>query len=133
MNITYSNKKDFSERQVEDLFVSVEWLSGNYPEKLFKALQNSQTVITAWDNDKLVGLSNALDDGELTAFVCYLLVHPDYQKCGIGRELIGQMKEKYADYLHLILIAEKPHLVEYYENLGFKKAEGTTVMGIETL
>lgn len=40
---------------------------------------NSQTVLTAWDGERLVGLARVLDDSELVAFVHYVLVHPEYQ------------------------------------------------------
>ena len=36
--------------------------SGEYPQKLYKALMNSQTVLTVWDDARLVGLIRVLDD-----------------------------------------------------------------------
>lgn len=33
-----------------------------------KALNNCETVITAWDEGHLIGLINAIDDGELMAY-----------------------------------------------------------------
>ena len=62
----YLETRDFTKVQLQELFKSVGWLSANYPERLFKAMNNCETVFTAWDNDKLVGLINAIDDGELT-------------------------------------------------------------------
>ena len=79
MNIVYKETKDFTEQEVEELFLSVKWLSGKYPERLIKALKSSSLVVTAWDGTQLVGLIRALDDGEMVAFLHYLLVHPDYQ------------------------------------------------------
>ncbi len=76
MNIVYKETKDFTEQEVEELFLSVKWLSGKYPERLIKALKSSSLVVTAWDGTQLVGLIRALDDGEMVAFLHYLLVHP---------------------------------------------------------
>lgn len=73
MNIKYTDEKIYSMEDVKDLFLSVEWLSGNYPERLKKALDHCETVITAWDGDRLAGLINAIDDSELTAYVHYLV------------------------------------------------------------
>ena len=98
--ITYKIDKIFHEKELKDLFSSVNWLSANYADRLVKALQNSETVISAWDDEKLVGLINAIDDGELTAYAHYLLVNPEYQKMGIGRELIERLKKKYEGYLY---------------------------------
>ena len=83
MGIQYKESKDFTKEDIEDLFLSVNWLSGKYPERLHKSLMGSSTVITAWDKDKLVGLIRVLDDSEMTAFLHYLLVNPKYQGNGI--------------------------------------------------
>ena len=84
--IIYKTDKVFAEKDLKDLFSSVNWLSANYSDRLVKALENSDTVFSAWDDEKLIGLINAIDDGELTAYAHYLLVNPEYQKMGIGRE-----------------------------------------------
>jgi len=127
LNITYSDKKDFSAEALQKLFQSVDWISANYPDRLKKALENCETVFTAWDGTQLVGLINAIDDGELTAYVHYLCVNPAYQGQGIGRELLNRIKTKYNGYLYIILIAENESLVKYYRQNGFKYIEGRYV------
>ncbi len=130
MGIIYTAERHFTAEQLQKLFLSVDWLSGNYPEKLLKALNNSETVFTAWDDDTLVGLINAIDDGELTAYVHYLLVSPDYQGKNVGSTLVDMVKEKYSDYLYLFLVAEAPPLIDYYRRLGFEHLESRSVMAI---
>lgn len=132
MQITYKSSKDFSCGQVKELFLSVGWISGNYPEQLQTALVNSMTVITAWDGELLVGLINALDDGALTAYVPYLLVHPQYQHRGIGNNLIEKVKKKYEGYLYLILTSECIETVEFYKKAGFEVCEGAVPMVLKT-
>ena len=60
------------------MFLSVNWTSGNYPERLYRALLHSSTVLTAWDGEKLVGLIRVLDDTAMLAQIHYVLVHPAY-------------------------------------------------------
>lgn len=48
-----------------------------------------------------------MDDGELTAYIHYLLIRPEYQRRGIGRKLLELVKEKYKDYLYLLVISEE--------------------------
>lgn len=67
MKITYESNNLLSPKQLEDLFLSVNWVSGRYPKKMSKAISNSDTVFTAWNGEKLIGLVNALDDGVMTA------------------------------------------------------------------
>lgn len=128
--ITYKEEKNYSKEELTDLFGSVKWESANFPTRLVKAIANSQQVISAWEGEKLVGLINAIDDGELTAYVHYLLVHPDYQGFGIGRELTKKIKEIYQSYRYILQIAETDELVSYYEKLGFEKKKNQYPMAV---
>ena len=95
MDIKYTEEKIFTQKQIEALFLSVNWISGKYPDRLYKALINSSTVITAWDKERLVGLVRVLDDGEMLAYMHYVLVHPDYHRNGIAGAMVEKVKEKY--------------------------------------
>ena len=96
MTIEYKNIHEFSEQDLKDLFLSVEWSSGHFPDKLVVAMKNFKTVISAWDGDKLVGMICAMDDGIMNAYVHYLLIRPEYQGQSIGKELVERVKEIYA-------------------------------------
>ena len=131
MEIIYKRDHSYSANDVKELFLSVDWLSGKYPERLKKALDHCETVITAWVSGKLVGLINVIDDGELTAYVHYLCVNPEYQGIGIGGELLIQIKERYRDYLYIIVIAEHEGLIEYYKKNGFEHIDGRYVLAVQ--
>jgi len=133
MEIEYKETKDFTEKEIEELFLSVGWLSGKYPGRLIKALKSSSCVVTAWDGGKLVGLVRALDDGEMVAFLHYLLVRPEYQGNGIAARLIGIMKEKYKDYLYLNIMPDEKQNVPFYQRLGFTLLENGAAMQIRHL
>ena len=70
MTITYTEEKSFTFQQVADLFLSVCWVVGKYPDRLHKALMNSFRVISTWDGDRLVGLICVTDDSELVCKQC---------------------------------------------------------------
>ena len=134
MDILYTDARKFTAADLEALFKSVDWLSGNYPERLKKALDNCETVFTAWDGGRLVGLINAIDDGELTAYAHYLCVDPAYQGQGIGKTLLQRrIREKYRDYLYIILIAENEKLIGYYKGNGFAYMEGRSVFYLQNI
>ena len=126
MEITYSDSRKFSVEEVERLFLSVGWLAGKYPQRLQRALCGYSTVYCARDGERLVGLVTAVDDGEMMAYVHYLLVEPEYQGRGIGRRLLGMIKSRYADYLEIMLIAA-PGKDSFYTSEGFTAAEGTSM------
>ena len=132
MNITYKTTHDFEQDDLRDLFLSVEWSSGHYPDKLVIAMKNFETVYSAWDGDKLVGLISAMDDGVMTAYVHYLLVNPAYQHQGIGKRLAEMVKKKYKDYLRIVVVAYNAEL-EFYQSCGFKKADDASPMFITSL
>lgn len=54
---------------------------------------NLSTVLTVWDDEKLVGLTRVLDDTEMLAQMHYVLVHPDYQGKCIAGKMIEYIKE----------------------------------------
>ena len=117
--LKYTEEKIFTMEQVEQLFLSVNWISGKFPERLYKALMNSSTVYTVWDGDRLVGLTRVLDDTEMLAQIHYVLVHPDYQGKGIAGKMIEYIKEKYKDFLYIGGMPEDKNNVPFYEKHGF--------------
>ena len=122
MEIQYRDTKDFTKEELEDLYLSVEWESGKYPEKLVSAMRNSHKVISAWDGEKLVGLMNALSDGHMTAYFHYLLVRPEYQGQGIGKRLVAWMMQEYKDCFARVLISYNGK-VDFYKSCGLKPSE----------
>lgn len=51
-DVRYKDTQDFSTEEPERLFLSVEWSSGHFPDKLAVAMKNFRTVFSAWDADK---------------------------------------------------------------------------------
>jgi GNAT superfamily N-acetyltransferase len=132
MEIKYKDIHEFNKEELEELFLSVEWSSGHFPDKLVIAMKNFKTVYSAWDNDKLVGLICAMDDGIMNAYIHYLLVNPKYQNLGIGRRLVEMMKNYYKDYLRIAIIAYDEEM-KFYEQCGFKKSNDASPMFITSL
>ena len=130
--IEFRNTHEFTKEELERLFLSVDWSSGHYPDKLVTAMKNFSTVVSAWDNDRLVGMICAMDDGVMTAYVHYLLVEPDYQGKAIGRRLVEMVKEKYKDYLRIVVVAYNKEM-KFYENCGFEKSDTSSPMFITSL
>lgn len=128
MSITYTEQKKFTVEQVQELFLSVGWISGQYPTRLHKALMHSSTVITAWDNDRLVGLVRVLDDSEMVAYMHYVLVHPEYHHQGIANHMIHMVKEKYKNYLYIEIMPEESKNAAFYEKFGFEVMQDGVAM-----
>ncbi len=131
MEIQYKETKDFTEAELERLFLSVGWESGRYPEKLVRAMKNSSQVISAWDGETLVGLVRALDDGETVALIHYLLVDPAYQKEHIGSGLMKRLLVRYQDLLYVKVMPSDPKTIPFYERFGFRQYDHYSAMVIK--
>ena len=109
--IVFTEEKKFTREKVQELFLSVGWISGQYLARLYKALMNSSTVF------------RLLDDGELVAYMHYVLVHPDYHGRGIAGKMMEMVKEKYKDYLYIEIMPEESRNAAFYEKHGFHAME----------
>lgn len=127
---TYTEEKKFTKEQVQQLFLSVNWISGKYPERLYKALMNSSTVLTVWDDQKLIGLTRVLDDSEMLAQIHYVLVDPAYQGMGIAGKMIEYIKEKYKDFMYIEGMPEDNNNVPFYQKHGFSLMENGVAIQI---
>jgi len=132
MKICYKSIHEFNQKDLQNLFLSVNWSSGHFPEKLVIAMKNFETVYSAWDGEKLIGLICAMDDGIMTAYIHYLLINPAYQKSGIGKTLVEKMKEHYQSYLRIVLVAYDKKL-NFYKSCGFEPAKNASAMFITEL
>lgn len=128
MTIEYKQTKEFTAAQLQNLFLSVNWESGKYPDKLVRAMRNSTKVISAWDGNRLVGLVRALDDGETVAFLHYLLVDPAYQGCHIGDNLMKQIMSFYENLLYVKILPSDPKTIPFYERYGFRQYDNYSAM-----
>ena len=130
MNIHYTfSIEKITKDNLTTLFLSVEWDSANYPDKLYEAILNSHSVVTAWDGNKLVGLANALSDGVMTAYFHYVVTDPTYQGQGIGKAMMNRMLFQYQDYYTKVLISY-PKAISFYKRLGFEADDESLPMYI---
>ncbi|MGW9123750.1 GNAT family N-acetyltransferase [Paenibacillus chitinolyticus] len=132
MDIRYSHSNEVDADKLRELFLAVDWESGKHPEELHQAILNSHSVVTAWHGDKLVGLVNALSDGVMTAYFHYMLVRPDYQNQGIGKELMTEILGKYREYKTKVLISYA-EAESFYRSLGFREEKGAVPLYISEL
>ncbi len=133
MAITYRETREFTAGEIKRLFLSVNWESGRYPDRIVRGLRKSSAVISAWDGDKLVGLVRGLDDGETVAFLHYLLVDPAYQGQQIGRALMERILEKYRNFLYVKIMPSDPKTIPFYRKFGFEQYENYCAMEIKRL
>lgn len=94
MTITYTDGKKSTQDQMHILFESVGWESAQYPERVYRALMGSDTVISAWDDDQLAGLVRVIYDGEMLSYMHWVLMNLQYQGLHNGSELVQRSKDR---------------------------------------
>ena len=82
-------------------------------------LKNANLIITAWDEEKLVGISRSLTDFAYVAYLADLAVDQEYQRCGIGKQLIEETKSRLGPECMIVLLAA-PKANDYYKHIGFE-------------
>jgi len=129
VRVRYRWAKSLPRAEVLRLYRSVQWSAARKPDRLMRALGRSHSVVTAWVKGSLVGLGNALSDGSLVVYYPHMLVLPEFQGRGIGRELMKRLMKRYRGFHQHILIAEAK-AVSFYRKCGFKRAGKTDPMWV---
>jgi len=129
MNITIKETKGIKKKDILSLYEANDWSSAQKPDALYNALMNSNTLISAWDGNMLVGIGNAITDGYLVVYYPHLLVLPDYQGRGVGKKIMEVFRERYANFHQQILVADG-QAIDFYEQCGFRTASETRAMWV---
>jgi predicted N-acetyltransferase YhbS len=91
-------------------------------ERMRQMLERANLVVSAWDGDRLVGIARSLSDFCYATYLSDLAVDADYQRQGIGRELMRRTQE--AGGKATIFLFAAPKAVEYYGHVGFAAGSG---------
>jgi GNAT superfamily N-acetyltransferase len=88
-------------------------------ERMERLLKQANLVITAWDGPELVGIARSITDWIYVTYLSDLAVKKNYQKRGIGRELIKRTREA-SDPRAMLLLLAAPAAEKYYPHIGFE-------------
>ena len=123
MTITYNDqRKDLPPDQLHNLFVTVGWSDGSEtPDMIMKGYSvpwvNSTLVISAWDGERLIGAVRVLSDTMFRSIIYDLMVLPEYQNKGIGKELVKRCVEHFPNSEWLVQTTKE--ISGYYGKIGF--------------
>jgi N-acetylglutamate synthase-like GNAT family acetyltransferase len=88
------------------------------PARIGRMFAHAQLVISAWHGDRLVGLARSITDWSYCCYLSDLAVARDFQRRGVGAELVRRTREAIGEEVSLILLAA-PEATAYYQRLGF--------------
>ncbi len=91
-------------------------------------INNSNLTVTAWHDNKLVGIARSMTDYHYACYLSDLAVDSAYQKQGIGKKLQQLTQQQLGPKCNLILIAA-PKANDYYGHIGFTNNPRCWVLG----
>ncbi len=120
--ITYQDNAIISPEQAIDLYIRStlgERRPINNPSTFSDMLTNANLIISAWDEEKLIGISRSFTDFSYVAYLADLAVDASYQRQGVGKRLIEETQLRLGPECMIVLLAA-PKANTYYEHIGFE-------------
>ncbi|KAA9032418.1 GNAT family N-acetyltransferase [Niallia endozanthoxylica] len=123
MQITYEFVQKLDAEEMADVFKK----SGitrpvDDLERIQRMIDHADIIVTARNNGQLVGIARAITDYSYCCYLSDLAVDAQYQRSGIGKELVRRIQEKLGDEVALLLVSA-PNAVDYYPRIGFEKSD----------
>ncbi|ONI38879.1 GNAT family N-acetyltransferase [Candidatus Epulonipiscium fishelsonii] len=112
--------------EIKAIYADSNWQSYlKNDDKLKRAFDNSQYVLGAFDDDKLVGFVRCVGDEEYFVLVQDLIVLSKYQQKGLGTYLFKSCWDKYQDVrmFHVVTDIEDKVDNHFYQSFNMKKLE----------
>ena len=118
MEFRYEYTPNLKAEQVASLRESVGWDAR--VEKFKKKLGNTYFCVACFKDDNLVGYLDVVSDGIDDAYIRDLVVHPDYQRRGIGLNLLNMViKRAKSDGIQMVNVIFEPRLEKFYKRANF--------------
>lgn len=129
MDIEYKENSTFTLKQLVELYENVGWISySNKPSELKEAIKNSLFNIGAFDGEELVGLIRVVGDNISIIYIQDILVKENYQRLGIGSNLLQLVLNRYNNVRQIVLMTDNTEKTKlFYKRNGmvvFEKFNG---------
>lgn len=95
-------------------------------DRMARMLVEANLVITAWDDESMVGISRSITDWVFCTYLSDLSVRSAYQGQGIGKELVRLTRQAAPQALLVLLAA--PKAVDYYPKIGMTRHDSAWVL-----
>ena len=113
----------YIESEILDLYGSVGWTAyTDEPEKLQEGFEHSLLILAAYEGERLIGLIRVVGNSYTIVWIQDILVHPDYQRRGIGTALLKSVLTKYSHVRQIELATDNTSkTIAFYKSQGFSE------------
>ena len=121
--------KELPSDQLHRLFLLTGWSDGSESLEILNKFNlpfiNSTVVISAWQENRLIGAVRVLSDKIVRSVIYDLVVDPEFQGKGIGHELIIRCIQQYPKSEWLVQTGKDT--VDFYEKMGFDRYKNSVL------
>lgn len=126
--IIYKNDKQIDPDLLFDLYRSIDWADDSqykktHGELIARVYANSSDVVSAWEDDKLVGVARVVTDKFAHAILYGLCVYPEFMNSEVPENLINKCIGLYPK-IQWSVVAEDWEK-KYFDDLGFTQSKNT--------
>ena len=114
--VRFEINNEVTAKELIEVFESVQWRKSE--KNIVQAFQNSY-YITAYEENKLIGFARAISDNCYYTNIFDVIVRPEYQNQGIGKEMVLMLREKFKGTYFFLTYTEGRK--EFYEKCGFQE------------
>ncbi|MDL4839467.1 GNAT family N-acetyltransferase [Aquibacillus rhizosphaerae] len=121
----------FTERTIKatelmTLYHDAGWWGERKEQDIEHMLQRVVSV-GVWKNDVLIGFARSVTDGMFRAYIEDVVIHKEFQKTGIGKNLVSRLLDELSHIDIISLFCEKD-LITFYEKNNFNFSKSQFVM-----
>ena len=104
------------------------WAQNRSIKELKKMIANSSSIVTLWEEKKLIGFGRATSDSVYRAVLWDIVIAEDYQKRGFGKIMVDSLQQSKS-----VKDVEKVYLMttnckDFYQSCGFTKKTNQNVL-----
>jgi ribosomal protein S18 acetylase RimI-like enzyme len=103
--------------QLLALYEAVNW-KGRTKSDIQSAFSKSTFIAIITVNGQIVGMGRTFDDGLYYGTICDLIIHPDYQGKGYGKDILNNLKDRMKGFQFITLTAA-PGKAPFYIKMGW--------------
>ncbi len=91
MAIEFREGPELDAQKLRDLYQHAPWATGRTLDGIKRMLDQTDYLFSAWDGRRLIGFARVLTDRIYRATLWDVVIHPDYQRKGVGEGLMKKI------------------------------------------
>lgn len=124
----YRFESGLSIHEIKKLYGAVGWAHYlNDIGETARGIANSTLLCARTDDGALVGIIRGVSDMHTVLFIQDLIVLPEYQHQGIGRELLTEFDDYFKQVARIVVVSDDPSMQTFFEQAAYVPEADTAI------